>query len=597
MTAVLPAELAAAFNCSEQTMTLWDGAELFYRHWRPAVPSQKAILLFHRGHEHSGRFSEVVRELALADFHVFAWDARGHGRSPGERGYAPNFAALVKDIETFARFISQTYGLQFENMTAVGHSVGAVAVAAWVHDYAPPIRAMVLVTPAFRVKLYVPFALSALRLRMKFGGVSFIKSYVKAGMLTHDPRQAEAYRADPLISRQIATNILIDLYDTATRLIHDAGAIQVPTLILSAGADWVVKNGAQREFFERLGSPTKQLEAFPGLYHDLLHEEHRAGPIGKLRDFIVRAFERPAFVPNLLDADRQGYTHREYERLARPLPRLSPRRLSFAIQKLGMRTICRLSEGIRLGWRTGFNSGQSLDYIYRNQPRGFTPLGKLVDRIYLNSVGWTGIRHRKADLQAALREAIEEVRTRGREVRILDIATGGGRYLLEVLAATGTNDVSAVLRDLNSEAIELGVKTAAELKLPNVRFELGDAFDPIALAQVRPRPNTVISSGLYELIPENELVLRSLKGVSDVIEPDGLLIYTNQPWHPQIEMIARVLRNRNGRPWVMRRRTQAEMDQLVHRAGFEKVSMRIDPAGIFTVSLARRLRRDVGDEA
>jgi hypothetical protein len=39
----------------------------------------------------------------------------------------------------------------------------------------------------------------------------------------------------------------------------------------------------------------------------------------------------------------------------------------------------------------------------------------------------------------------------------------------------------------------------------------------------------------------------------------------------------------------MRRRTQAEMDELVHLAGFDKVSQQIDPWGLFTVSIARRV--------
>jgi hypothetical protein len=39
----------------------------------------------------------------------------------------------------------------------------------------------------------------------------------------------------------------------------------------------------------------------------------------------------------------------------------------------------------------------------------------------------------------------------------------------------------------------------------------------------------------------------------------------------------------------MRRRTQAEMDELVRIAGFEKVSQEIDAWGIFTVSVARRV--------
>ena len=50
----------------------------------------------------------------------------------------------------------------------------------------------------------------------------------------------------------------------------------------------------------------------------------------------------------------------------------------------------------------------------------------------------------------------------------------------------------------------------------------------------------------------------------------GSLIYTNQPWHPQLELIARGLCDWEGKPWVMRRRTQAEMDDLVRAAGFEK---------------------------
>jgi hypothetical protein len=49
-----------------------------------------------------------------------------------------------------------------------------------------------------------------------------------------------------------------------------------------------------------------------------------------------------------------------------------------------------------------------------------------------------------------------------------------------------------------------------------------------------------------------------------------------------------VLTNREGRPWVMRRRTQGEMDALVREAGFTKRQMRIDEHGIFTVSVAER---------
>ena len=116
----------------------------------------------------------------------------------------------------------------------------------------------------------------------------------------------------------------------------------------------------------------------------------------------------------------------------------------------------------------------------------------------------------------------------------------------------------------------------------------GDAFDRASLAALEPRPTIGIVSGLFELFPSNERVLTSLRGLAEAIEPGGHLVYTNQPWHPQVEFIARVLRNREGEPWIMRRRTTAEMDELVRTAGFEKVAMEVDEWGIFTVSIAKR---------
>ena len=122
----------------ERTMKTWDGATLFYRAWLPQSPSNKALILFHRGHEHSARWQDVVDALALNDVAIFAWDARGHGRSPGERGAADSVAALVKDAEAFASHITSEYGPRRENRDGPQRgcrhrrSVGArLRAAAW----------------------------------------------------------------------------------------------------------------------------------------------------------------------------------------------------------------------------------------------------------------------------------------------------------------------------------------------------------------------------------------------------------------------------------------------------------------------------------
>lgn len=577
------------FIRSEHWFTSWDGTQLFYRAWRPHLPSSRLLVLFHRGHEHSGRWDDVVEAIAPDGFTVVAWDARGNGRSEGPRDDAEHFAWYTRDAEQFVRYLSEIERVPMDQVAVVGHSVGAAIVAAWIHDYAPRIRAAVLATPAFRIRLYVPMAIPALRLAQKLGVMTSVPSYVKARVLTHDPAQRARHEQDGLITHAISTRVLIDLHDTSTRLIDDAAAIQVPTLVLVAGSDWVVKQSAQRKFFDRLGSPIKHLERLKGSFHDVYHELDGGRASRVTRDFVEASFAAPAAATPLLNADESGYTFDEYRRLSRPLRRLSAKAIGYNVFGVVLRSLGRLSSGIRLGWESGFNSGRTLDYVYRNRPDGITPLGRFIDRQYLNGIGWRGIRIRRQLLERAVYQAIETTHAANGSVHIVDVAAGAGRYLLETLKRCESRRVTAELRDAEPSNLKEGETIARALGLANVSFVAGDAFDRCALERLQPRPDIAIVSGLYELFPDNARVLTSLRGIARAVPEGGTLIYTNQPWHPQLELIARGLCDWDGQPWVMRRRTQAEMDDLVRVAGFEKVQMEIDPWGMFTVSLARRV--------
>lgn len=569
------------------TFTAHDGAELLYRAWIPALPTEKVLVMFHRGHEHSGRLVDVVEAMGLTDVAVFAWDARGHGKSPGKRGYAESFAAMVRDADTFVKHVCRQHGYHMRQVIVLAHSVGAVTATAWVHDYAPPIRGLVLVTPALRVRLYVPLAIPGLRvlLRWRGKGNAFIKSYVKAKMLTHDPVQAQRYQDDPLIERSIAVNILLGLHDAGTRLIDDAGAIRVPTLMLCGGADWVVDVGAQQQFFERLGSVDKRVRVFDGMYHDLLHEAKRHLVIDEVRRFVLEKYRQDSEPDDRRDADLHGFTREEYERLCKRLPMLSAKGVLFLTQRLAMNTIGRLSAGIRVGYATGFDSGKSLEYVYRDEAKGSLVVGKWIDRAYLDSVGWRGIRVRREHLRDLIGEAIEHAYTKFGRVHLLEVAAGCGRYTLEVIRDAEA-PVTALLRDYTPANLDEGRQLATEMGVKAVTFEQADAFAADSYHALEPMPNIAVISGLFELFPSNAPIRSALSGVASVVPAGGFLVYTNQPWHPQVEFIGRVLPNRDGKPWIMRRRTQREMDQLVEAVGFEKLDMRVDDFGIFTVSIA-----------
>ncbi|MCD7933126.1 MAG: class I SAM-dependent methyltransferase family protein, partial [Tannerellaceae bacterium] len=49
-----------------------------------------------------------------------------------------------------------------------------------------------------------------------------------------------------------------------------------------------------------------------------------------------------------------------------------------------------LSQGMKVGIKYGFDSGISLDYVYKNKPQGLLDIGKLMDYFYLNAIGLAG---------------------------------------------------------------------------------------------------------------------------------------------------------------------------------------------------------------
>ena len=527
---------------------------------------------------------------------VFAWDARGHGLSPGKRGDARHFGVFARDLDEFAKHVADLTQLDSDRIVVVGHSVGAMIVATWVHDYAPNIRGMILATPAFDVRLYVPFAKPSMRAWQKARPDTVIRSYVRPGMLTKDAKQAAEYANDELVSSEISMRVLLDMSDTANRIIADANTIHTPTLLLQAESDFVVNNKAQSRFFDRLASPVKRLVVLKKQQHAVFHELERDTTYQAVGDFVVELFEQDmeTVQPDFRNADRTGVTYDEHQRLSKPLPFYCWKRALFATQRLVLHTVGRLSRGVQIGLETGFDSGVSLDHVYENKPAGSTVLGPLLDRCYLNAIGWKGIRQRRVHLQEQLDRAITQIEkshtSPDESIRILDVARGGGRYVLDTIRNhPAANHIQAELRDFHQHNLDKCRATAAEWRLTNITTRQHDAFAAESYESCEQPFDIAIVSGLFELFPGNQQVTRALEHIRKSLRPGGILIYTNQPWHPQLETIARVLpSHQGGKSWIMRRRIQAEMDQLVNQCGFEKTAMNIDRWGIFTVATAKR---------
>lgn len=560
--------------------TSFDGAELFYREWQPQSNANgRIVLLLHRGHEHSERLDPIACSSIFAGYKIFSYDNRGHGHTRMEATY--EFMNLVRDLESFVCFVCAKEKKVPEDIFIVANSVAGVVASTWVHDFAPRIAGMTLVAPAFVIKLYVPFVKPSLELMIKFKPRLNVKSYVKAKFLTHNVIEQELYNTDALITPNIPARQLVTLLDTAKRVVGDASLITIPTLVLSAMSDYVVDSGAQKIFYDSLSSPLKRFIALKGFYHGILYEENAHIAINEIGCFMEECFKADKTDMSELLI---GLTQSEKNRTARGEISFV-QRFSYAFQRFMLYRFGSMSDGMRIGLEYGFDSGVTLDHVYKNIPSGMGILGKVFDKNYLESIGWKGIRQRKINLMATIREKINFLRREGKNVKILDIAGGPARYLIEL--AQEYPDVEILVRDYQEQNIFQGQALAHELRLINIRYERVDAFEKNNYDSSVFQPNIVVVSGIFELFESNTLIQNAIDGIISMIESEGFLIYTGQPWHPQLEQIAHVLGNHQKQQWIMRRRSQYELDMLFSKYGFSKEGMRIDNMGIFTVSVAQ----------
>ncbi|MCH1783797.1 alpha/beta fold hydrolase [Psychrobacter glaciei] len=615
--------LSSEVVSGESCYNAYDGTAIYYRYWL-TMPlegikqagqqqtQQRQVILLHRGHEHSGRLAELGEQFAKAGYQVFAWDARGNGRSGGTKDHAESVTELERDLDGFVQLVIGQTGVAIADTLIVASSIGAVLAAAWVHDYAPNIRGMILGTPALSIRLYMPFAIPSLKVARALGLMSRVSSYVKAQVLTHDKDAQQAYNADPLISNSISTDLLIDTHATGQRLLDDAGAITVPTFILCAGKDYVVDKQAERDFYEALNTTDKRWQLYPDSYHAIFHETNKADVFADCIEFAEQVFSKNVKAPDLSAAHLNSASKDKVDRLA-----IKPFNPSFAITRFAMQKFGHVSDAIATGLEHGFDSGHSLDHVYYNQPSGQNKFGQAIDKFYLSNIGWQGIRIRREHILELAREALADIKsgnqnqasqnqasqnqasqnsTESFQPKLLDIASGHGFYAFDLL--TEFTNLHVELRDYEQHNIQALQAKAEQLEIADrVLTCQKDAFDPASYSHVQKgggdakdlddkKFDIAIASGVFELFSDNTLPATALTGIYDSLKSGGYLLYTNQPWHPEQEFISKTLNNHRGSSWVMRCRSQAEMDQLVENAGFKKVAMRIDRFGIFTVSLA-----------
>jgi SAM-dependent methyltransferase len=247
--------------------------------------------------------------------------------------------------------------------------------------------------------------------------------------------------------------------------------------------------------------------------------------------------------------------------------------------RLVIRTGGRLSDGIRLGFREGFNSGTMVDYVYRNEAHGITPIGRWADRKMLDYPVWRGVRGRRALLIEHLREVLAARPGQA----LLDVAAGPGSYLCE-LAPGSAAVLYAGDRDADERA--RGSARAAAAGRADIRFVEVDAFDPTTWPGAR--FDVLVASGFFDILVDVADVRRLLAAGAAATLPGARWVLTVMEHHTDLAMLRTVFVDWDGRPWIAVTRSAEEVISVAAPLGWRAIRVDREPERLFGVVTLER---------
>ena len=265
-----------------------DGSRLHQQDWSARGMTGPGVYLLHGLGEHVGRHDALARWFVARGWRVRAHDHVGHGRSSGARGVIERTDQMTEH----AAALLEEFSAELANPALLlGHSMGGVLAAELVLGRGVPVSGLIMSSPALATDMSaVQRALVAAMLRL--APATALPNGLDPQQLSHDPQVARAYVADPLVHRRICARLARWIVDAGARARESAAALEVPALLLVAGADTLVAPAGSRAFAQRAPKARLSVHWYDDLRHELFKESEprRAQVFADMGDWLRRTF-------------------------------------------------------------------------------------------------------------------------------------------------------------------------------------------------------------------------------------------------------------------------------------------------------------------
>jgi alpha-beta hydrolase superfamily lysophospholipase len=251
------------------TLIAPDGETLALREWPLAGEPRAVVQLVHGIGEHIGRYAHVAQRLNDWGFAARGHDHYGHGASSGVRGGLPSVLRLVDDL---ALVIDETRRIRPNRpLVLLGHSLGGLVAASFVARAVRPVDALVLSSPGLDPGLSAAQKL-LIAVLSRIAPTFRMGNGLDDNYLSHDPAVVQAYRDDPSCHDRIGARLARFLADEGAVVMEAAPRWPVPTLLLYAGDDHLVKPAGSRAFAAAVPAGRVEAHCFERLYHEIFNE-------------------------------------------------------------------------------------------------------------------------------------------------------------------------------------------------------------------------------------------------------------------------------------------------------------------------------------